>query len=185
MYLLFQSFIFIDAEGSPVQELAAIEVNCDSHAIMDVFHGYARTQEKDIFARNHIHGLNQDYVKLFGYDCERSLITACKAWLRLKSYIALFANGARREAEMLDLAVCELNLAPWAERQHCASHKIAIRYKELSIPICKRRCDTYAHSSFVSPPPSSNVFTRLAKARHGHHCALYDCVELYYQHLLS
>ena len=53
----------MDTEGSPIQELAAIEVNRRTYAIMDVFHGFALTDEPDAFARDHIHGLNKDYIK--------------------------------------------------------------------------------------------------------------------------
>ena len=159
-------------------------MNQETHAIMDVFHAYARTEEEDTFARSHVHGLNKDYVILLGFASEAELVEEFKSWLSSKPYIALFANGAHKEAQMLNMTVCDFNLAPWAERQHHASHKIAIRYKELSIPICGRKCSPYAHSSYVSPPACANAFTALAKSCHGYHCALYDCVELYFQHIL-
>ena len=151
---------------------------------MDVFHAYARTEEQDTFARQHIHGLNKDYLNTYGYDSEAELIEAFKSWLSSKPYITLFANGASREAKMLGLPVCEFNLAPWAERDYVASHKIALCYKDHSLPVCDRRCKPHAHSSFVSAIQSSNPFSSLAKARHGFHCALYDCVELYFQSIM-
>lgn len=160
-------------------------MNAATHVMMDVFHGYAQTDEDDSFARKYVHGLNKNYLSLFGYASETELLNAFKSWLNSKSYIALFANGAERESKLLNMAVCEFSLAPWVERQNCPSHKIAIRYKQLWLPVCQRVCSLYAHSSYVSPPPnSSNALSTLAKDRHGYHCALYDCVELYFQHIL-
>lgn len=182
--ICFQSIILIDGEGTPVQEFAAIEVNRKTHVIMDVFHNYARTEEQDTYARHRVHGLNKDYLNTYGYASEADLVEAFKSWLSSKPYITLFANGANREAKMLGLPVCEFNLAPWAERDSFASHKIAKYYKDQSLPICGRSCTQQAHSSFLSAIQSPNVLTSLAKARHGFHCALYDCVELYFQSIM-
>ena len=60
-------------EGSPIQELAALEVNRNTNAIMDVFLGHAYTDEPDNFSRRHIHGLNKDIKEVwdmsFSNDC--------------------------------------------------------------------------------------------------------------------
>ena len=171
-------------EGSPIQELAALEVNRNTNAIMDVFLGHAYTDEPDNFSRMHIHGLNKDYLKEFGFPSENSLLAVFKIWLSRKFYVAIFANDSRKESQVLGLKVNDFNLAPWADRRHHASHQLALRYKELSIPILNRFCPPIAHSSFVSAPSSPNAFSSIAKARHGYHCALYDCKELYFESLL-
>ena len=171
-------------EGTPVQEVAAIEVNRITNAIVDVFLGYAYTDEDDKFARSHIHGLNKAYLKNYGFPSVESLLTMFKTWLSRKHYFALFANDSRKESQALGLKFNDFKLVPWAERSHRASHQLALRYKELSIPILHTFCPPFAHSSFASAPSSPNAFSSIAKHRHGHHCALYDCLELYYESLL-
>lgn len=49
-HILFQSNVFLDMEGLPVEELEAIDVNSVTKEIMDVFHGFAYTEEADNFA---------------------------------------------------------------------------------------------------------------------------------------
>lgn len=175
----------MDTEGTPIQELAAMEVNATSFEIMDVFHAYAQTTEADIFARKHIHGLNQDFVSLYGLPSESHLLLSFLEWLSKKSSVAVFANGPDKEQRALKLKIHDFKLTPWAVRQNNASHQIAIKYKELSIPLLNHSCPTIAHSSFVSPPPTSNSDTFLAKLKHGHHCAFYDIVELYFAWIMQ
>ena len=171
----------MDTEGTPIQEVAAIEVNCSTHAIVDAFHGYAYTDEADTFARKHIHGLNKTYLKDFGFPSETDLLHMFKIWIATKPNAIIFCNGAEKERQALNLAIKEFKLLPWAERRYCASHQIAIRYKELTIPVCGQRCVKSAHSSFQTALSSSNASSSIAKARHGYHCALYDVMELYFE----
>ena len=175
----------MDAEGTPLQELAAIEVNRKTNAIIDVFHAFAETDSDDSFARRHIHGLNKRYLKKSGFPSEACLISVFKLWLAQKGDLQIFCNDAQKEQKSLGLKIGELKLLPWAERRHCASHVMALRYKELSIPILKESCTPAAHSDFVSAiTSSSNHDTNIAKARHGYHCALYDVLELYFESLM-
>ena len=180
----FQSFIFLDMEGTPIQEVAALEVNRRTNGIVDVFLAYAHTDEPDTFACKHIHGLNKAYLKEVGFPSEDSLLTIFKLWLSRKPYVALFANDSRKESISLGLVVKNFNLPPWADRRHSVSHKFALRHKELSIPILNRYCPPIAHNSFVNAPSSPNAFSSIAKARHGYHCALYDCQELYFESIM-
>ena len=179
--ICFQSFIFLDIEGTPAQELAAIEINRWTHEIVDVFHAFAFTEEEDEFARRHIHGLNKIYLKSKGFPDEATLLAAFKKWMERKSHENVFSNGAYKESKVLGIEVKEFKLLPWADRRHTASHKIAISFKEHCIPILGRKCIPTAHASFVTASASNNLFTNIAKARHGHHCALYDVIELYYE----
>ena len=174
----------MDCEGSPVQEIAAIEVNRTTNAIVDVFLRHAYTERPDTFARNHIHGLNITFLKRYGLSSEDELIETFKMWLYSKPYVGVFANDSRKESELLDMKVSNYQLAPWAERKDRASHQMALSFKEHSIPIINRRCSHEAHSSFIEAPSSPNYSSAMAKARHGYHCALYDCVELYFDSLL-
>ena len=171
-------------EGTPIQEVAALEVNRSTNAIMDVFLAYAHTEEPDKFARDHIHGLNKDYLKAHGFPSEKSLLMTLEMWLMQKPYVGIFANDTQKESKALNVTISDFKLAPWADRRKCASHQIALRYKELSIPVLNRFCSSSAHSSFKCAPDSPNAFSSIAKARHGHHCALYDCMELYFESLM-
>ena len=159
-------------------------MNRHSHAIVDAFHGFAQTEASDSFARKHIHGLSRGYIEIYGRASEDDLIKVFKSWLSFKYCVEIYANNAAKERELLKYKIKDLNLAPWAERKDRASHLIANRYKKLAIPIVGYRCPPCAHSHFVSPPISSNPATNIAKIEHGYHCALYDCLELYYEFLL-
>ena len=45
-------------EGSPIQELAALEIDRNTNEIVDVFHAYAYTEDEDKLTRKYIHGLD-------------------------------------------------------------------------------------------------------------------------------
>ena len=174
----------MDCEGVPVQEIAAIEVNRSTNAIVDVFLRHAHTEVPDTFSREHIHGLNTKFLKRYGLSSEKELIETFKKWLYSKPYVGIFANDSRKESELLGISVSNFQLVPWAERRNRASHELAVSYKELSIPILNRRCSNEVHSAFIEAPSSPNFSSAMAKARHGYHCALYDCLELYFESLL-
>ena len=179
----------MDGEGTPIQELAAIEVNCKTDSILDVFHAFAYTESDDSFARKHIHGLNLDYLKEKGFPSETELLAEFHKWLANKPDVKILANGAHKEKEALGLPVQEFSLLPWAQRVKCSSHKYALELKDNNRSIlCKHRpeikCCDLAHSSFVSAAYSKNALTMLAKVNHGYHCALYDVIELYFMYAL-
>ena len=172
-------------EGTPVQELAAIEVNRNNHAIVDVFLGHAYTEQDDTYAQQHIHGLNKNYLREVGFASQDALLDAFKTWFSQKTLcVGLYANDGQKESQALGFNVSNFKLERWAERKDCASHQIAIRYKELSIPVLNRACTQRAHSSYKRAPESSDFNTSIAKARHGYHCALYDVMELYFECLM-
>ena len=59
--------LFVDIEGTPMQELAAIVCN-DAHNIIDVFHAFVFYPfEVDLWSRLHVHGLNPEYLRREGY----------------------------------------------------------------------------------------------------------------------
>ena len=175
----------MDGEGTPIQELAAIEVNCKTYSILDVFHAFAYTEVDDSFARKHIHGLNIDYLKEEGFPSEAELIDAFQKWLANKPDVKILANGAHKERQALGVPIHEFSLVPWAERVKCSAHRYALEMKDKNRSIlCKHKsavkCSDLAHSSFVSAAHSKNALTTLAKVNHGYHCALYDVIELYF-----
>lgn len=172
-------------EGDSIQEIGAIEMDCKSHKIVDVFHSYARTEDDDTFARRHIHGLNPSGFETNDFPTEDTLVRVFKIWLHQRPCkYTLVANDPRKEANTLGVTILDLKLAPWTERNNRASHQIALRYKELSVSIRGRSCSQAAHSCFVSALPSSNIISSMAKEKHGFHCALYDAVELYFEWLM-
>ena len=172
-------------EGTPTQEMAAIEVNRNTNAIVDVFHAFAWTENPDTFARRHVHGINMNVVKYDSFPNEKIMIDVFKIWVNCKKNVSvIYANDAVRERMVIGFTIQNFNLLPWAKRKDSPAHQIAIRHKELMIPVLGRRCSLAAHSSFISPPSSSNPDTRAAKAKHGFHCALADVMELYYESIM-
>ena len=184
-YLPFQSFILLAMEGVPVQEVAAIEVNRTTLAIIDVFHGYANTEEEDKLGRDYIHGLSEDYLRLFGQPSEQCLLSAYLSWLSKKHYTCIFSNKPRNQLKVSLPYVYEYWLPSWANRKTHASHQLAKRYKEQCIPICKRSCPQIAHSSFKSASPDANVIANETKVEYGYRCALYGAIELYFEYVMT
>ena len=50
-FVLQLAIIFIDMEGSPVQELSAIHMNAHTKQIVDVYHTHAFSHRSDLWAR--------------------------------------------------------------------------------------------------------------------------------------
>lgn len=169
----------MDTEGTPIQELAALEMKSQTREIVSVFHGYAKTELTDSFARNFVHGLNPLFLKQEGLDSESDLIAAFKDWLSTKSYSKLLSNGPDKECKALSIKVENFPLLPWRERKNEMSHQLALRFKKLQVAILGRQCLSTSHSSFICAPSCKNDETYEAKNEHGHHCALYDSYELY------
>ena len=171
-------------EGSPIQELAAIEINRKTFEIEDVFHAFAFTKEDDSFARKHVHGLSKNYLKQEGFCSETSLLAKFRKWLVHKPNVRIFCNDAQKESKILGIKLNEFKLLPWVERRNAVSHKVANRFKKLSIPILGRKCTPSAHACFVSAPFCANPLNFLAKTEHHYHCALYDVLELFYESIM-
>lgn len=173
-----------------MQELAAIEIDKKTNDIVDVFHAYAYTEEDDKFSRNHIHGLDKNFLRQEGFASSSILLSGFELWLDAKSHKTyILCNDASKEKQQLSACysavTTDFNLMPWALRKDCASHQVAIRFKELSIPILGTRCHSLAHASFICAPATSNSDAALAKTKHGYHCALYDAYELYLECLMT
>lgn len=177
--LLQYSIIFLDTEGTPTQELSALEMDYETREIVDVFHGHAYTSEADSFARSHIHGLNPVFLKKVGYESPSHLIEAFHHWLRNKRFVLLYGNNPGREVRELQLFITDIGLDPWSMRAYKAYHEVAYYFKKHNIPICSQRCSKEAHSAYLNAYVRPFNLGDAAKERHGHHCALYDCYELY------
>ena len=173
------SIIFIDSEGSPIQELSAIEMDLDTREIIDVFHDYAYTEEDDEFCRKHIHGLNRDFLFRQGYSETHKLVDAFKEWMREKKNFLLYGNNPQAEIRDLQLRISDIGLDKWLVRTDKSYHMIAYTFKRSFIPIRSRQCYKEAHSAFTGCLVRLHNATDIAKEKHGFHCSLYDCYELY------
>ena len=155
--------------------------------IVDAFHGYAYTTQDDAWARKRIHGLSLSFLKERGYSSEAELVTVFKSWLRHKNYLNIFSNGPQKEQKALSLNVFDLPLPPWIERHNQPYHVVAQCFKDINIRLLGKSCCREAHSAFegFDRNQADDSLTMLAKERHGYHCSLYDCIELYLCFILS
>lgn len=180
------TIIFIDTEGVPFQEVSAIAICAESYEILDVFHEHVQINDDiDAWARDHVHGLNEERLRRNGWRFENSLVTTFKLWLQNKNFVLLYGNNPRTERHRLSLNICDLLLPPWVERCQKSYHLVAQKFKKFNIPIHGISCNPLAHSSYQRPAPCTNEAVYLAKWQHGHHCSLYDCYELYLKFLLD
>ena len=177
--LLQFSIIFIDSEGTPIQELSALEMDFNTREIIDVFHGYAYTTENDSFARKHIHGLNTDFLLQNGYENMSSLITAFKVWLRERKHFMFYANDPGKEMQVLKMYMTDIGLDKWINRIHKPYHHVAFYFKKRNIPILSKHCCAEAHSSYQNAYVRPFNKSDIAREQSGYHCSLYDCYEMY------
>ena len=178
--------LFVDSEGDPIQEFTALYVNEQSREIVDVFHRHVafpcHRYDTDRWPRRHIHGLDRAYLAKHGLRDEGALRTEFVEWLRSHPYEDILANGPTKENAFLNLQITDLRLPPWKERGLLDCHKSALSFKKRAIPINGITCSA-SHSSFVNwlprrphaPSPADVI-----KRDFGHHCSLYDCMELYF-----
>lgn len=174
--------IFIDSEGDPLQEFSAIYVNELSGEVVDVFHHhiiYPFAEDRDIFSRQHVHGLDRDFLSLHGLCDEHELLYRFKEWLKLRPFDAIYAHAPAKEIKLLSLPVRDVCLKAWKERCHCKSHQLALSMKLSHTPVCGVTC--YAHKNVCWKPKLRRACnaTDWAKMQFFYHCSLYDCVECF------
>ena len=178
-----QCFIFLDTEGTPIQELAALAVDVKTHEVIGSYHKFAKTDfVTDSSARTHVHGLNPFYLSRYGLSSEALLIKDFKCWLNSKNYKAIFANAPQKEQEALSLEIISFDLPKWVDRRNLPSHKMANSFKDRCVALGGNHCSQAAHHYYKSPPFSRSS-SYPAKLEHGFHCAFYDAVELYFYYL--
>ena len=181
--------VFIDCEGSPVQELSAIIMQWETKNIVSVYHHFAYDvyAPNDNWARKYLHGLNLEYLYNHGFGSTEQLIEHFKLWLSEFNYVHIFGNDPRKERSELNLDIVDIELPGWIDRSKEPYHTIANRFKELSVPISNSNlcCGNVAHSSYSTQPLwKPKNLTAVAKQEHGFHCSLYDCYEMYLFYLL-
>ena len=165
-----------------MQELSAIEVDTTQRKkrVLDVFHAYGNYSAGDHFARDHIHGLSENFLLNHSIGSESDLIEAFMTWLKPKTYVkALYANNPAKEASLLGLPIIDFPLPKWVDRQYEPFHLEALSLKNHSHCFASMSCPKSAHSQFLYPIKHNNPETMLAKEKHGFHCSFYDVVELY------
>lgn len=174
--------LFVDIEGTPMQELAAIVCNVE-YDIIDVFHAFVFYPfEVDLWSRLHVHGLNPKYLRKEGYRNPNSLRRDFYAWLRQYSIANIYANNpSREERELRRLTFSNINVQSWKERNKDPAYITALEYKKKALPIGGKKSCADAHSSFKGWKVNRNTWNNAdyVKAEHGHHCALYDAFHIY------
>ena len=178
------SIVFLDMEGTPVGELSAIQMNCLTREIVDVYHKHAKMDRADWWARHHIHGLDPYFLQTCGVASEDELLKEFKQWLHGKDILAFYANDPQKEDKALGLVIYDMGLPIWKERVKSWPYQMARKFKDESIPVFNKSCDKTAHSAFRGYP-FCRTDTELAKFNHGYHCALYDAYELYLTYLCN
>ena len=180
------SIIFLDSEGSPIQELSAIQIDAMTREIVDVYHGYACSEESDTWARRHVHGLNQTFLTNNGHASESALIAHFRKWLRGKDVLAFYGQAPQQERERIQTTIHDMNLPPWAKRITRDYHSVANAFKVGEVPILHTHCPVaLAHRDFSGYPLKRMTDTEVAKHEHGVHCSLYDTFELYLAYVMN
>ena len=57
-HYFFQCIVYVDSEGEPIHELAAIEMIFNAMQVLDAFEGFASCNEADQLPRLYVHGLS-------------------------------------------------------------------------------------------------------------------------------
>ena len=173
--------IVIDCKGEPVQEFSALYVNEKTGELVDVFHRYVQYPfypDVDSFSRQHVHGLDYDFLSRHGLNSENELLTLFYHWLRDHPFEQIYAHAPAKEKKLLSLSIKDVCLKPWKDRIFYKSHQKALSMKLKHVPICNVTC--HAHSSFKgwkSKDCHALSATDAAKMTFSYHCSLYDCVE--------
>ena len=169
-----------------MQEVSALAFS--GNCLIDVFHCFVKQPSErlaeDWWPRRHIHGIPQNVPQTFGVD---NLLNEWRQWRDQFPTAVVYANGAQTESRLLQCAVEDWPLKPWAARGNDACHKAANMFKAEGWELMGTCCPSTNHSSFERYRPPMPIALRprdtwpaghLVKYAHGHHCSLYDCVEL-------
>ena len=168
------STIYIDIEGFPVRELAALYIN-ESHQIVDVFHDFANAAPGDSDVS--VHGLPPTIPNACANQDE--LLCKFKVWLSEHPYSCMYANDPHLEQHLLHLDVKDLRLPLWKDRMTSFSHCVAVLAKRIHYDIMGHSCSCHTMFQMLSPKRFPINLGIMARSLFGHHCALYDCLELY------
>ena len=175
--------IIIDCEGNPVQELSALYINDATCKIEDVFHHHVHYPfiiDYDVYARRHIHGLDISLLRQPHLPSLGEVLDLFNAWLQKYPSDKLYGHAPVKEKDLISLFIYDACLKPWAERVHCRSHQMALNMKLNCKPVRGVTCSV--HSQFIEWRVKNELSpsaTDIAKKDFGHHCSLYDCMEVF------
>ena len=158
-----------------------------TYQIVSVYHKHVECDPNhDFWARKNIHSLNSSCLNRFGLRNECQLLIDFQTWLNSFDVKVIYANDPHKERIFLQQHnIVDIILPMWRERVTKPYHSVAVRFKELNVPILDTKCDSYVHNNFsINPLYEPNESKRL-KFLHGYHCALYDCYELYLFYLFQ
>ena len=184
---LYQTVMFVDLEGHPPQELAAMVMHTRTYKIIDIFLEYASFKKSnsnfddDNFCRRNVHGLNLKFLNNHGVESPEKLRDNFLEWYHdlYPKPSQIFANNPGDEVKFLGLEIENLPLPKWIDRQFTPTHLCSRIAKYASRSFLGVSCDmNCAHSSY-KPFLKARKESDIARRRHGVHCALYDVYELY------
>ena len=162
-----------------MMELSAIAMDFKTSEIIDVFHEHAYAKQENDFATLHVHGLVNDYVRKKGHENTAQLIDAFRSWLKGKIVLTIYGNNPAYECRALDMNILDVDLDKWIDRIHRPYHIIANAFKNKFLPISGKRCTGEAHRAFLGVRIRGGNESDIARHKHGVHCSLYDCYEMY------
>ena len=176
--------MFIDMEGTPVQELSALMMDIKQECIIAAYHRHAYcSPTMDRWCRSNIHGLDPDVLKEIGFPNEDELFNDFKIWFQKFTHVEkAYANNPRKETRFLSIPVTDIELPVWSERVKFMYHNIPNRFKEdnqslfMNINII---CNTKYHGLFSPSRVRCRTPCQVAKSKASHHCSLADVSELF------
>lgn len=184
-----QLLLFIDCEGTPIQELAAICVDIVSKRVKDVYLQYAKPfpipneqssggGDTDWYARRYIHGLNRNFLEDCGFDNEEQLKKHFLTWLSQYTINEVYANNPAKECHFLDIPITDVRLPQWSQRSNTLEHSTVIDMKLNLQPIHRTVCNTwFIHNEYRGWHKHNSLGDR-ARKEYGVHCALFDAAEV-------
>ena len=180
--------IYVDSQGTPIQEFSAIYVNEETFEIVDVFHKYViypcSVYDDDKWARKHVHGLDLDFLAVHGLRDREELKTSFFTWLSDHPYNEMYANCPNILSPFLSLSIKDVYLVSWSSRDSDLSHQIALFLKLKCAKICNVCCAA-AHRSFRYWRPTQ-VYDMSshdkARMKFRHHCSFYNAIENFLYH---
>ena len=171
--------LFIDSEGTPVQELAAILVDTITMSIKDTFLQWAFPEvDTDWYARKHVHGLSRSFLRHHGLENEKKLLESFHAWRNQYTINEIFAHAPVKEEILLNLKITDACLLPWAERDTTPAHRIALRMKNDACALNGIVCEMWrVHNEYKGWPRLCGKGD-YARSSFGPHCAWFDSIEV-------
>ena len=129
--------LFIDCEGTIIQEFTALCISEESGDICSVLRAHVKClldndYDYDAWARRH--GQNLNYLAKNGLK-DDELLCSFRDYLQTNPYRAIFVNGPLKEKDFLNVRVHDVQLPPWKTRadllslSDCSAHSSFLCWK--------------------------------------------------------